>query len=419
VTRRSSRLKVALLLATAMAATCGCGSTGGARSVASPVALRAQDADSPVTVGVVVSLTSDPGEGSDWSAAAEGARVAAFRYDVGGVEVVLRPENDRGTAAGARDAVRRLVSAHVTGIVMATAGDHLGGALDAARRAKVPVLLPYAAPRSDLPAGVWSTGPDSDQVGAVLSEALVAGRSDSPLLVDAGGATVSELSQADTVGFRPGGDVAALLRRVQHGIRTEGIDSVVVSGPAEAQGLVLAALQGRRVDVPVLLTPEALSPRFAASLVEAGGSLSADVTTVGLPGGDTTALGPGAAGRAATAYYAAARAAADEPRLRDFFDGRAFADVAADADSRSHDAVVALVAAAAEARSNRPADVGTALSHLTVTAADGLAGPDLDFRRQTAVATDDVVVLDSTDQDPGMLPDAGGARIHWFAAPAP
>ena len=32
-------------------------------------------------MGVVVSLTSDPGQGADWSAAAEGARVAAYRAE--------------------------------------------------------------------------------------------------------------------------------------------------------------------------------------------------------------------------------------------------------------------------------------------------------------------------------------------------
>ncbi len=416
---RAHRLTGALLLVAVTALADGCGSSGVASPVASPVALRARGVDSPVTVGVVVSLTSDPGQGSDWSRAAEGARVAAFRYHLGDLDVRLRPENDRGTAEGARDAVRRLVAQHVTGIVMATAGDHLNQALQEAQQAHVPVLLPYAAPGSDLPSGAWSTGPDAEQIGAAVSDALSADDHDRPLLVDAGGGALPGLSPVHELTFRAGDDADALAGRVARRIRAGGIDSVVVSGPAKLQGQVLAAFQGRHTGMPVVLTPQALSPAFDTSLVAAGGTLSADVTTVGVRGGDTTALQPGAAGRAAAAYYSAVRAAADDPGLEDFFDGRPFAEVAADADSRSHDAVVALVSAVAAAHGDRASDVRAALARLTVSTADGLAGPSLDFRHPTAVRSADVVSLGATNQDPGVAPGSGGQRLHWFAAPSP
>ena len=44
-----------------------------------------------VSIGVLVSLTSAPGEGAQWNEAAEGARVAAYRYGLGDVDVTLVP----------------------------------------------------------------------------------------------------------------------------------------------------------------------------------------------------------------------------------------------------------------------------------------------------------------------------------------
>lgn len=418
MSNRPRRVPGALLLLAVAVTASGCGSSGGTGSVASPVALRAQVAAPLVTVGLVVSLTSDPGQGSDWSTAADGARVAAFRYHLGGAEVRILPENDRGTVDGAGDAVRRLVAHHVSGIVMATAGDHLDHALEEARKASVPVLLPYAVPDADLPTGVWSTGPDAGQVGSAVSDVLSVEDLHRPLLLDAGGGPVPQLSSVSSMTFRPGDDGGPLARHVARVVHAAGIDSVVVSGPAELQGRVLAALQEQHVGLPLLLTPEALSPKLATSLVAAGGTLSTQVRTVGVRGGDTTALQPGTEGRAAAAYYTAVKAAAEDPGLKNLFDGRPFATVAPVADSRSHDAVVALVAAVAAAHSSQAPDVRRALTHLTLTAADGLAGPDLDFHHSSAVRSGDVVVLESTNQDPGVAPAAGRPRIHWFAAPS-
>ena len=59
-----------------------------------------------VSIGVVVSLTSAPGEGAQWNEAAEGARVAAYRYGLGDVDVSIVPRDDQGTAEGADAAVR-------------------------------------------------------------------------------------------------------------------------------------------------------------------------------------------------------------------------------------------------------------------------------------------------------------------------
>ena len=115
------------------------------RPVSPPaVELAPEGVPEDVSIGVVVSLTSAPGEGAQWNEAAEGARVAAYRYGLGDVDVSLVPRDDQGTADGADAAVRELAEEGVSGIVMATEGKHVTGALDAASELGVPVLLPYA-----------------------------------------------------------------------------------------------------------------------------------------------------------------------------------------------------------------------------------------------------------------------------------
>lgn len=382
----------------------------------SPVSVALSPKGAPdLELGVVVSLTSAPGEGSDWSSAAEGAAVAAYRFQQGGVDVTLLPENDKGTDEGAQQAVADLVDAGVAGIVLATSGSHVEAAVQAATDAGVPVVLPYATD-ADLPDTARLTGPDQTQLDQALTAALAARGVTKSVVVDAGDGVPNGVTPVATSTLKPGGDPAELARRVVKVATSEQPDSIVVAGPATAQASVVAALQGRDVDLPMFLTSEALSPRFATALTDAGGSLDLDATTVGTSGGDSTALEAGDAGAAASAFFAALRGAAGDPDVQDYFDGRAFSTVAQDADVRSHDAVVALVSAAAAAGSAKPADVADALQDLTLTASDGLVGPALDFADGPSVSQDQVLSLQATSQDTGLRPGPTGAGLTWFAS---
>ena len=403
----------------------GCSSLGseeakGTPASPAPVALEKASAPKDLEVGVVVSLTSAPGEGSDWSESAEGAEVAAHRYRLAGRGVEIRPMDDKGTAQGARSAVRKLVQEGVAGIVLATAGNHVRAAAQAAAAAHVPVLLPYETDGSGLPAGAWLTGPDRDQVVSGLASALAAGKLGRPVVVDAGGGTPKGVDASSTYRFRPSGDAGRLARTIDAQSRSRArVDAVLVSGPAEQQAAVVQALQGEDVQLPVLLTPEALSPVFPTTLAKLDGTLTGDLTTVGPDAGDVAAMTPGDDGQALSAYFAALRSAAGDAKEQDFFDGQPFATVSDAADTRSHDAVVALVTAAATADSSDPAAVAKALSGLTVTHADGLAGPDLHFGAAGTLADDDVHALQASTQDPGLRPAAAAAepRLFWFSAP--
>jgi len=422
---RRSRLLLSLAASAVLVTTSACTSSEeepveNARPVSPPaVELAPEGVPESMSIGVVVSLTSAPGEGSQWNEAAEGARVAAYRYGLGDVEVTIVPRDDRGTAKGADEAVRSLAAEGVSGIVLATEGKHLSGAVAAASEEGVPVLLPYGDAPSDLPEGAWTTGADAGQVSATLAAALESAGVGRPAVVDAGGAPV-DVDEASILTLRSGGDAAALARRIVRLNRSAaGADSVVVTGPAEVQAQMVQALQERNVELPVFLTDDAVSPAFAVALEESGASLSVPLTTAGLDTDDVAALAPGTEGAAVSAYLAALRVTAEDGDVTDFFDDEAFETVAGEADVRSHDAVVALVTAAAAAGSADPTDVRDTLAGITPDQGDGLAGPALDFSSSAAVPADSVVALQATTQDPGLRPVdlAGAPRLYWFESP--
>lgn len=424
MTAARSRLLLGVALAAALVTT-SCTSSEEPEEAGRPVSppaveLAPDGAPETMSVGVVVSLTSAPDEGSQWHAAAEGAQVAAYRYGLGDVEVSLVPRDDQGTADGAEEAVGDLVDEGVSGIVMATEGDHVTGAVESAAEAGVPVLLPYAGEQTDLPEGAWSTGADAGQVAATLATALETAGVGRPVVVDAGGATV-DLDEAASLRLRPGDDALALARRVARISRSAAdADSVVVTGPAAAQAQVVQGLQERNVTLPVFLGDDAVSPDFAQTLGRSGGSLAVPLTTAGLDTDDVAALAPDDGGAAVSAWLAALRVTAEDGDVTTLFDEEDFETVAGSADARSHDAVVALVSAAVAAGSTEPAEVRDALAGLTLDTGDGLAGPALDFSSPAAVPSDSVVPLQATTQDPGLRPVdvAGVPRLYWFESPS-
>lgn len=413
------RCALGLVAITTLVGAGGCGNDQGHSSTvaaATPIALHVTGAPSGLRIGVIVSLTSGPGQGADWHRAAEGAEVAAYRYSLGHTTVTLEPVNDKGTAAGARAAVAQLVGDHVAGIVVATDGSHVRAAVTAAKKAGVAALLPYS-PDLTLPATAWATGPTADQLSAALDDQLTALGASQPLVVDAGGGTPTGLT-GTTVSFHPGGDMAALITKINHGLHSTHADAIVITGDAATQAAVVSALQGHGIKQPLIVGPPAPGPDFGTDLTRAGGSVNGALGSVGLPDPDATALTRGAGGAAASAFLAALRAAADDPHVTDFFDDQSFGTVADAADERSHDAVVALVTAAVRAKSTDPAAVLATLQHLTVTASDGLAGPTLDFSQRDALPDTAVHPLESTTQSTDLRPTSDQARLYWYSAAA-
>lgn len=383
-----------------------------------PVELAVEEpTDDPVRIGVLATLGSAPGQGSDALVPAEGAQVAAYRLDLGGQPVELEVVDDGGTEEGAREAVSQLVDSGVSGIVAATSGDHVLGALEDAAAADTAVLLPYLRTDQELPEGAWLTGPSAQAVGEAMAAALADDGLQSPFVVTADGVTVPGLDASDQASF-DGADTDAVVDQIRRAARGQAVDSAVIAGSATSQARLVSRLQGVVTDLPLLLTPEALSPVFGEELQASEGTTAAQFVTVGVDSSDTTTLTSGERGDAVAAYFSALRLLSDREGSQDLFASVPFSEVAGGADTLSHDAVVALVAAATRAGSTEPAEVRSTLTGLQVDTSDGLAGPALDFSQAAALPADAVVELNATNQDPGVRPGVGASSLFWFAVPA-
>ena len=386
---------------------------------AEQVAVAVPHAPKKLTIGVIVTLSSKPGQGSEWKYAAEGAQVAVKRLSMGGVDVRLTTVDDKGTTSGARQAVQRLAKDNVSGVVVASEGSHLAGAVRAARRAGLPLLLPYESDPALVGDHSWATGPTAETIGATLDEAIKAAALSGPLVINAGGGVPEGVQAADELSYSSGDDTDKLIRTVRKLSAKSGDDCVIVSGPAAVQATVVQALQGGDISLPVYLTPDATSPAFGSALVADGGTLSATLNSVGPDWDDPAALRSDDSGRAMASFLAGLRLETDDDQQMSLMGDQPFAEVADQADVASHDAVIALAQAAGAARSGRAADVATALSGLTLGHDDGLAGPTLDFTSDTVLDPQAVVALRSSDQDLGLRPQGAQPqpRLIWFAAP--
>ncbi len=428
--RRWAALGAATALALSVSACSGSDDENDAPAASAPAAspaavpLTADGIPRGLKVGVIVSLASQGDSGVQWSQAAEGAQVAAYRFGEGGTPVEVVGVDDRGTQQGAEAAVEQLAGQGVAGIVLASSGPHVNGSIEAAADAGIPVLLPYA-PNPDLPDGApaWLTGPAQGAIKSTIAGALGRTGVSTPVLVDAGGGEVTGVTVVDQLSLAPSAQspvAERLATNIAQQVEQGNADSVIVTGPAARQAVMVRALQGAGVSVPLVLTPDALSPVLATDLSASDGSLSSELVTVGERTGDLTALDPGPAGDALSAYFGALRAAAEDSSVETFFDAQPFATVAPYADTRSHDAVVAIARAASAAGSIDPAAVGDALGQLRLGRSDGLVGADLDLTSPQAMAASEVVVLQATPEDPGVRPAPPadeGPRLSWFPVP--
>ena len=102
------------------------------------------------------------------------------------------------------------------------------------------------------------------------------------------------------------------------------VDCVVIAGNAHAQATVVRAIEGTGTALPIILTPQARSSAFPAALVEAGGSLNANMTTVGIADSDPAALSTGERAEGLSAFLSAIRLMTQDPGQTDLFGAEAF-----------------------------------------------------------------------------------------------
>ena len=398
-----------------------------------PVSLQADGAPEDLSLGVVLTFGQSGEPGSEYNRAAQGAVVAAQRFTQGGAPVTLETRNDRGTEDGAREAVRDLAGQGVSGIIVAGTGPQAQAAAKTAEELGLPAILPYASAAEPGPA-TWSTRASAASTEQALLTAL-AGK-ERILFVGDEGQVPPSVQFAQTLNLAEFEDVTALAQEAA--VRTgnqplpaapdapadaavmmvaEPADAVVVSA-ATPQRLarLVQALQARDVSAPMILPDGAATPDFTSALAKLDGTVSGQLVTLAPAGGDAVALQQDAQGRGMSAFLSAVRLAAGNPEVRNLAGDGPFSAEAWAADAASHDAVVALVRAAALAGSGDPAEVGEALRTLALGPGEGLAGPALDFTRPDALTAAAVPVYASA-QDLGLRPaDAAAPRLVWIAA---
>ncbi|GIG25870.1 hypothetical protein Cde04nite_21140 [Cellulomonas denverensis] len=366
--------------------------------------------DEAVRIGVLVPPIE--GAGSEFRPLIEGARVAAYRFEWNGAEIEFQVALDDGTADGARSAMADLVQAEVAGVIAATTGAHTDQALELAAQNGTAVLSPYATAGS----GAWSLAPSRSAVTAGIGSALDEAQASRPYLAVAEGRDPL-LADARTAVL---GDPAPMADEIVALVESREIDSVVIDGPAGQQAALVVEIHGRlgARQLPIVLTPEALTPQFGDRLDESG-TTAGWLFSVGTDTGDHVALDDGEAADYAALFFAALSLAAGDSGCQNVYSDDTCAAGLPRADVASHDATVALLRAVEAAGSVDPQQVRTALGGLALDHADGLVGPALDFGSTQALSDDDVVVLHASTSDPGLRPtDPAGdpaAMLFWFA----
>ncbi len=383
------------------------------------MALEASRVPKDSTIGIVV--TYGDAEGSEWKDAANGALVAAKRFELGGTNIAVETRDDRGTVDGARAAVEDLKKSNVSGIVIASSGDHVSGALDEAQKSGLPVILPYyngpLAQYSDM----YRTGASNKDVASTLNK--IVQPATNPILLNAGGEPLEGLTAGVVREVGASEDLSTVAKSIQSLASTDRefpIDAVVVNGTAQRQAQLVAQLQKAKIGLPIALTPQATSPVFAKTMIAENASLSNELASAGSQSFDDAALSKGASGQAMNSYLTVVQQMATDEDTLSLAGDRPFGEVAPLADSRAHDAVVAMVRAIDDARNTQPQKVAKNLHGLSLGVDDGLTQDALKFDSEEAFAGQ-TKELRLTNQDLGLrsMNTKDGSANQWFAVTAP
>lgn len=372
---------------------------------AEPVVAISTDAKD-VKVGLIV---SSGGPGADVKDLASGAYVAAFRLN-GATDkkdhVQLVVADDNGTADGAVSAIADLAKQGVAGVVYASTGDHMLSGVAKAAELGVPVVMPYADDTRlvDQGATAFLAAPSVPQVAKELAaHATKSGYSKVALVRQAGsyGDAGKAALEAAGMHFISDTPITAGAPVSGKGIAAGKPDAVIIWAEAASAVGVADALAAAGSNAALLFGDRAAVPSFGQSVVS---SLAPAVTDGALAVG--TWAGADTPTAAVDAFFLAKDKAVSA--------GAVTADLTS-ADFRSHDAVLAIVAAAEHAHS--AAGVFDALKEVSTGDLAGSVGAPMDFSSPMAMSDDNVALLSysTIDDGSGRYPAAETAGGHWLA----
>ncbi len=372
-----------------------------------PLHLTGELAGRTIRLGVLAAPKQ--GEGSDFRDLAEGVRVATYRFGMTGATIEIVVELDDGTVNGAANAMKDLADQGVIGIIAASAGPHLRQAVTQLDIHPA-ILLPYENLETTV-SDVWTTGPTISMLRQGLTKAMGQAGVSRPYVVTESGQIDLDLNATVAQPFDQvtAAQIAASL--------TDGTtDSVVIHASAANQARLAVEIQlqiGAR-QVPIFLTPAALTPAFSHAMNRTGLPASILIAVAANTSDPATLSNEDAAGHL-SAFFTAVRLAAADTSCRNIFDDDSFLKASQAADVASHDAAIALIRAAEQANSTSPADVSTALHSMSIDLDAGLAGSALDFRLASAIGLGSVQPLHTSVNDPGLRPEVDAEPLlYWF-----
>ena len=356
-------------------------------------------------VGLIV---SSGGPGADLKDMAAGAYVAAFRLNGASAKkdnVELIVADDNGTADGAVSAIADLASKDVVGVVYASTGEQMLAGVAKAAELGMPVVMPYAddVRLTEQGATAYMAAPSVPQVAKELADHISkAGYSKVALVRQAGPYGDAGRAALSAAGLTFASDTPITGDEIPgKAIAAGNPDAVIVWAEAAPAVAVADSLSSAGSSAAMLFSDRAAVPAFGHSVVS---SLAPAVGDGAVSVGSWA--GPDTPTAAVDAFFLAKDKAVSS--------GATTADLSS-ADFRSHDAVLAIVAAAAQSHSR--AGVLDALKQVATNDLAGHVGAPLDFSSQQALKDDDVALLSysTIDDGSGRYPSVETAGGHWLA----
>lgn len=316
-----------------------------------------------VRIGLVVSHTENPRQGGEWIGNAHGAQVAMWRLAQGGHGIEIQVVSDKGSSQGAKDAVESLKRAGVTGIVAATSGSHTDALAKEASRAGIPIIFPYATAPDNAPEGTWFGIPTMSQQEDLIN-AQAAELGCRRFAVHGSG-----LQDADTTEIAVDGRGQVTKQFVENLAKNPKtcvyIEDLGTAKTATNTPTMVTTLRAGGVTAPIFLGPNATSAVSTMALVR-DGAAPTQIYSVGMPSHGVQAVSADGNEQARAFSEALSHLSTSEEKSA-VDPSKSFETYSGEADGRSHDAVVALVAASVKADSNKAGEVRTALSNLDMS----------------------------------------------------
>ncbi|SDU78572.1 substrate-binding protein [Arcanobacterium phocae] len=356
----------------------------------SKVELEIGEVPNDLRIGLVVSQTENYAEGGQWLANAHGVSVAAWRLEQAGVHVETIAVSDQGSSEGAQQAVEELKKQNVSGIIAVTSGPHTQVLVEAAQKANIPIILPYASGTSDAKKGTWYGQPLQADIDSILL-------SHAQKLHCSTMATTRKIEGINNVevSIKESGELSANLAE---NLANNSSMCVFLDMRTPQMANVVYAIKAIRSDIPVFLDASANSWDITKELMRDNG-VPTQVFTYGT-----------------SSFRARVSSPETSESIRGFNesieqmkkinvasivdDTKKFRDFAEGVDTRGYDAFIALVGASVHQHSSNPREVMNGLAEINSQDLPLLSRYDNDAGQSSSYVSGNLLELSSVQSHP-------------------